>query len=213
MTPKHHPSQPLLIDYAAGSVDLGVRLIIATHVQSCADCAREVSLAEGVGGALLDALPPADMLPDALAQALARIERPVGPGDPAPAARPDWIRVSPEVLHAAQRRRRWAAPGVWVAPISKGPAKGESTYLLRVAAGMSMPRHTHRGAEVVCVLKGAFTDGDTVYGPGDFAWSDQTVDHRPVITPDSECVCLTFAQGPLVPRDWVGRVFQPFVGI
>ena len=73
--------------------------------------------------------------------------------------------------------------------------------------------HTHRGAEMVCVLKGAFVDGDHTYRPGDFAYSDSDIEHRPEVTGDGECVCLFAAQGALIPRDWVGRVFQPFVRI
>jgi putative transcriptional regulator len=66
---------------------------------------------------------------------------------------------------------------------------------------------------MVCVLKGAYRDGDVLYGPGDFASNDETVEHQPRITADGECVCLISAEGALVPRDWVGRFFQPFVGI
>jgi putative transcriptional regulator len=99
-----------------------------------------------------------------------------------------------------------------VARVTKGPGRARS-YLLGVAAGMSVPRHTHRGSELVCVLKGAYLDGDGVHRPGDFACNDEAVDHRPVITGDGECVCLVAADEPLVPRDWVGRLFQPLVGI
>jgi putative transcriptional regulator len=66
---------------------------------------------------------------------------------------------------------------------------------------------------MVCVLKGAYVDGKTLHQPGDFARSDETVDHRPRVTADGECVCLVAAESPLVARDWVGMLFQPFVGI
>lgn len=211
MTPSHHPSQALLIDHAAGNLAAGQAFVVATHVSACATCRGEVDLAEAVGGVLLADLAPADMAPDALARALARIERPA-PAKAPPPARPDWIIVPPDVLEAAHKRRRWAAPGVWVAPVAKGPGDLR-TYLLRVGAGMSVPRHTHRGPEMVCVLKGAFVDGEHTYRPGDFAYSDSEIEHRPEVTGDDECVCLFAAEGALIPRDWVGRVFQPFVRI
>jgi putative transcriptional regulator len=78
---------------------------------------------------------------------------------------------------------------------------------------MGVPRHTHRGAEMICVLKGAYHDGRALHGPGDFAWNDETVEHQPRSTVDGECICLISAEGALVPRDWVGRIFQPLVGI
>ena len=78
---------------------------------------------------------------------------------------------------------------------------------------MSVPRHTHLGSEMVCVLKGAFTDRGETYGPGDFAESDDAVDHRPQVTADGECVCLVAVDASLVARDWIGRLFQPLVRI
>jgi putative transcriptional regulator len=66
---------------------------------------------------------------------------------------------------------------------------------------------------MVCVLKGAYRDGDVLHRPGDFACSDETVEHQPRITTEGECVCLIAAEGALIARDWMGRIFQPLVGI
>jgi putative transcriptional regulator len=211
MRPQHHPAATLLVDYGTGALDRNARLVVAGHLGVCERCRRAVAETEEVGGALLAALRPISMHPDALALALARIERPT-PALIVPSAPDDWISVPPEVLEAARTRRRWAAPGVWVAPVARGPGRARS-YLLGIAAGMAVPRHTHRGAELICVLKGAYQDGDALHRPGDFACNDETVEHRPRITADGECVCLVAAEGALIPRDWVGRIFQPLVGI
>jgi putative transcriptional regulator len=211
MKPQHHPTAALLVDYGTGALNRNARLVVAGHLGVCASCRRAVAETEAVGGALLAALPPARLQPDALAVALARIERP-SPVAMVPAPPSDWIVVPQEVIEAARSRRRWAAPGVWVAPVARGPGKTRS-YLLGIAAGMGVPRHTHRGAEMICVLKGAYRDGDSLHRPGDFACNDETVEHQPRITSDGECVCLVAAEGALVPRDWVGRLFQPLVGI
>ena len=66
---------------------------------------------------------------------------------------------------------------------------------------------------MVCVLKGAYTDGGHTHRAGDFAFNDEDIDHRPAAILGGECICLIAAVGALVPRDWIGRVFQPFVGI
>ncbi|MEO8811651.1 MAG: ChrR family anti-sigma-E factor [Caulobacteraceae bacterium] len=211
MTPRHHPDHALVIDFAAGTLGPGRNLVLSSHLGVCPACREEARLAESIGGALLGNLPPVAMQVDALARALARIERP--PAAPAPdvPSPVDWIQTPPEVA-AAARRRRWAAPGVWVAPVIRGPG-AERTYLLRVAAGMAVPRHSHRGAELVCVLKGAYHDGARVHARGDFAENDEAIDHRPRATAESECICLIAADRPLVARDWVGKLFQPFVRI
>jgi putative transcriptional regulator len=211
MRPQHHPGATLLVDYGTGALERNARLVVAGHLGVCESCRRAVAETEEVGGALLAVLPPARLQPDALAIALARIERPA-PVAIVPTSRSDWIAVPPEVIEAARTRRRWAAPGVWVAPVARGPGKARS-YLLGIAAGMAVPRHTHRGAELICVLKGAYRDREAIHGPGDFACNDETVEHQPRTTADGECVCLVAAEGALVPRDWVGRLFQPLVGI
>jgi putative transcriptional regulator len=211
--PRHHPDPALLLDFATGGLRHGPRLVVGAHLGVCDRCRREVEAAEQVGGALLEALAAAEMQGDALALALARIERPA-PVDPLRDAPPrhDWIRTPPAVLDAMAKRRRWAAPGVWVAPVARGPGPAR-VYLLGVSAGMSVPLHSHRGEEMLLVLKGGFADRGADFEPGDFAQNGESVEHRPRITDQGECVCLVAADGPLAPRDWVGRLFQPLVRI
>jgi putative transcriptional regulator len=212
MNPHHHPNEELLVDFATGALARHARLVIDGHLNACPACRQHVSEAEAAGGALLSLLAPAPMRADALAVALARSERPTPSLPPGAEPESNWIAIGTEVAEAARSRRRWAAPGVWVAPVL-GRRGGPRSYLLGVGAGMRVPRHTHRGVEMVCVLEGSFQDGDIIYGAGDFACSDESVEHLPRITADGECVCLIAADAPLVPLDWVGRIFQPIVGI
>ncbi|HXQ15867.1 MAG TPA: ChrR family anti-sigma-E factor [Caulobacteraceae bacterium] len=211
--PTQHPSEELILDYARGALEAGRALVVAAHLGACPACRATVRLAEAVGGALIEELEPAPLAPDALARTLARLDAPQPP--PAAVQRPpdNWIRVPPEVIAAATRHKRWAAPGVWVADVTGGAKAWPRSYLLGVGAGMAVPRHTHRGREFVCVLKGAFEDRGVVYGPGDFAESDEGVEHRPRVSRDGECVCLTAADHALAPRELIGRLFQPLVRI
>ena len=108
MSPSHHPSEHLLVEHAAGRLAPGQDLVVAAHVANCETCRAEVRLGETVGGALLDTLLPETMAPDALARALARIERPV-PAAPSVSVRvtpADWIGFSSPAVDAAWRRRR-----------------------------------------------------------------------------------------------------------
>ena len=220
MSINHHPSDALLIDYAAGSLGPARALVIAAHIHACAACQASVAAAEAVGGALLEDLSGAPMSPDALDRALARLEQPESePAPPArtqaphPPAQPqDWIRVPAEVAEAAGRKR-WVAPGVWVAPIDTGTPGGPLSYLLRVGQGMRMPQHTHTGSELTLVLKGAFLDGDDRYGPGDVSEVDDEVEHSPAILAGEECVCLVACDNRLIVRDWLGRLVQSYAGI
>ena len=212
--PTRHPSPETLFDFARGALEPGRRLVLRAHLGACAECRAQVRLGEAVGGALLSELEPSALAPDALDKALARIERP-----PAPAAAPeprgpgDWIDAPAEVLVAARRRRRWAAPGVWVAPVTRNRATGARSYLLGIGPGIAVPRHGHKGVEMVCVLKGAFDDRGQVHRPGDFSENDESVEHRPRVTRDGECVCLVAADNALVARDFIGWIMQPLVRI
>jgi putative transcriptional regulator len=216
--PTRHPSEELLLDVARGALERGRALVLAAHLSACPACRDSVRIAEAVGGALIDEIEPAVLEPDALAKAMARLDAP--PPPPAAAHRPpddwipdDWIKVPAEVIAAARRHKRWAAPGVWVAHITGDAQAWPRSYLLGVGAGMAVPRHTHEGKEFVCVLKGAFEDRGVIYRAGDFAESDEAVEHRPRVTRDGECVCLTAADHALAPRDLIGRLMQPLVRI
>lgn len=220
MNIKHHPSEALLIDYASGAMGPAQSMVIATHVHACPACRAQVEAAEAMGGALLESLPDAGLSSGALDRALAAIEQPEPEMPPARAQAPqpaDWIKVPPEVAEAA-RRKRWVAPGVWIAPIyadDRGrPLKGQPlSYLLRVGAGMRMPEHTHKGCELTIILKGAFADGDSLFRPGDLAETNDDIQHSPHITGDGECVCLVACDHPLVVKETIGRLVQRYAGI
>lgn len=211
MTPRHHPSDALLVDYAAGALTTGPRLVVASHLNACPHCARGLALAEAVGGVVLSDLPPAEMRPDALDLALARIERPESPPAASAGLPQDWIKVPAEVLASLRARGRRSAFGAWISPVTKGPGRAR-TYLIGMAPGRGVARHTHAGYELTCVLKGSFIDGGIVYGPGDFTEHDGDMTHAPQAT-DEDCVCLMATEAPLVPSDWVGRLVFPLLGV
>ncbi len=211
--PRFHPSSDLILDYARGGLEPGRALVLNAHFGACAECAETLRVAEAVGGALLAETAPVEMSDGALDRALAMLDQPPVPEPVSPDPREDWIRVAPEVLTAALKRKRWAAPGVWVATVSHDRKSGARTYLLGVGANIAVPRHSHRGQELVCVLKGAFRDGEAVHAAGDFSMNDEDIEHTPKTTQDGECVCLISADHRLVPRGWQARVLQPFVGI
>ncbi|HEY2710240.1 MAG TPA: ChrR family anti-sigma-E factor [Caulobacteraceae bacterium] len=212
-TPTRHPSEDLILDFARGALERGRAAVIEAHLGACPACRAAVRFAEAVGGALLEELPPADLAPDALEGALARIETPPPSPGSALAAPDDWIRVPADVLDAARGNRRFSAPGVWVAAFTGTPRRGARSYLLGIDKGIAVPRHTHDGKELVCILKGAFEDRGEVYQAGDFIESDDRVEHEPRVTRDGECVCLVSVDNSLVPRSLMARLFQPFVGI
>ena len=214
MSLRHHPSEAILAHYAAGALADGPSLVVSAHLERCARCRAEVRLYEGVGGVLMDALPPAEMDDDALALVLARIERP-----PPPPRASTPLRMGPEALdlpRALARRgvgpRRFVAPGVWTAAVASNHADGWRTYLLRVPAGAAAPHHDHNGPEFTVLLRGAYRDDTVPYGEGDFAESGSGDAHHPQATAAGPCICLISGQGGIKASGWV-RLLKPLLGV
>src|SRR6187455_2113604 len=73
MTIHHHPPEELMVAFAAGLLDLGQHVAVATHLVGCSHCRDAVRTMEHVGGAVLTGLPPTAMSPGALASVEARL--------------------------------------------------------------------------------------------------------------------------------------------
>jgi len=89
----------------------------------------------------------------------------------------------------------------------------ERLWLVKAAPGTVLPRHSHTGSELTLVLKGAFFSGQTIYSAGDIEDANECVDHQPVVTRESECLCLAVTEGPLRFRSWLPRIAQSYLGI
>jgi putative transcriptional regulator len=212
----YHPSEALLSAYASGALPDGPGLATALHLGACAECRRAVGLFEAVGGALIEDMPDTPLAPQALDLALARIERPPV-GRPRAREHIDRRRIGggrlPAVL-AKRRigRRRFVAPGLWVAHVHSNAPDGWRTYLLHAGQGTRLLQHGHQGPELTTVIHGAFRDETGRYGPGDFVESGDDVNHRPAVDGDEACLCLISAQGG-VSVSGLGLLLQPLLQV
>ena len=73
MTTEHHPSDVVLLAFAAGALDEAQRNALATHVHGCAHCRAFVHAMEHIGGIVLDGLPPTSLAGGSLSEVLARL--------------------------------------------------------------------------------------------------------------------------------------------
>ena len=209
----------LLFAYAAGGASRAMGLLVETYLQLRPEARDEAALYEAMGGALLESEPEAALSEGALDAVLARLgdqdadEAPVN--DDAPLADDDPIRAFPEPLQAAARaalaKRSWkfAGPGLRVLSLGEDDEPSDVS-LLRIQPGHGAPRHTHRGAEVTLVVRGAFRDETGRYGPGDVSIASPELTHRPVAEPGETCYALAVTNAPLQftgPLGWVQRAF------
>jgi len=207
----HHPSDYSLARLAAGTIGAGPRLVVATHLSGCPQCRRGLRSFEAVGGAMLEEARPVRQSPDAFARVLARIDAADPPSEPAPSvlhpdlpAPLDAYDIGPwRFVHPGFRWRRLTLPE---SPDAK-------VIMLKIAAGLRVPRHGHSGTEYTQVLKGSFADALGQYRAGDCVEVDEGVDHQPVVDMGGECVCLASVEGRVRLSGWIGRLLQPLIRI
>jgi putative transcriptional regulator len=211
--PQHHPSDALLLDYAAGSLDEGRAVVVAAHLQYCPSCRRRLRLLEAVGGALLEALPP-DPLPDgAVEEVLCRLDDPCGPPRTSRACAtglPPPIDARVRALGGGRWRR--VAAGIRRMDLGRAGERG-ALALMHIAPGVAVPHHAHNGTELTLVLSGGFSDGFGHYEPGDVVEAEAGDAHTPRAHAIQGCVCLLATEGPLRFTGLLPRLAQPFMGL
>lgn len=214
MIPTHHPSDALLLAYAAGTTAEAEALAMSTHLTFCPECRARLAAAEAVGGALLDQSEAAPLPAGALQTVLARLDEPV-----AAAARPSPRAMEglPQALagYAAEALARsgWRTLAPGIRQLALTTAGGAKARLLKLKPGTVLPEHGHRGTELTILLAGSYTDELGQFGRGDMAEHDDSVVHRPVVDDGPECVALIVTEAPLKFRGWMARLAQPLIGI
>jgi putative transcriptional regulator len=210
MSVTHHPPPELLAGFAAGTLDAGEHLAVAVHVSGCSSCRRLVRAVERLGGSALEAIDPSPMKAGAFEAVMVRLDRPARPPGASTGSRAD--DELPEILrHYRIGRRRRVAPGISMRPIELPGPSTSRAFLLRSNPGTHMLEHTHTGTELTCVLRGSFSHEGGRFGPGDFDFGDETLDHQPIVGEGEPCLCLVAMTGDLRMNGFFGRLISPFV--
>lgn len=220
MTIRHHISDDLLVSYAAGSLAEGWSIAVATHLALCPSCRRRLTVAESIGGELLETMADDAAVDDSWASVRNRLQQQAG--SPAAALRQTTSAGHggglPEPLRSYvggdidTLKWRPLGRGAYQIPIRTADRETK-VRLLRIPAGKPVPEHSHGGRELTLVLSGSFVDGDDKFGRGDLEDADASLTHQPVATPDADCICLAVTDAPLKFRSWIVRAIQPFLGI
>ena len=220
MSIRHHISDDLLLSYAAGSLAEGWSIAVATHLALCPKCRSRLTVAEGIGGTLLETIEDDASVDDSWASVRNRLQRqdsgpavdlrnstPTGQSGGLPEPLRSYVGGDIDALGWRSLGR-----GAYQIPIRTGD--GETRVrLLRIPAGKPVPEHSHGGRELTLVLAGSFVDGDDIFARGDLEDADASLTHQPVATPDTDCICLAVTDAPLRFRSWIVRAIQPILGI
>jgi putative transcriptional regulator len=211
MTPLHHPDPDLLLDYASGALSEAASAMIAAHLTYCPACRAEHARLEAVGGRLLeeeDTVPVHCSSHDLFERIFS--EKPKAEPSALPAL-PVELQRLPRPLHPyIARSGNWRSVTRNLAerPL---PADGGRLRLMRIRAGQAMPRHTHRGREMVMVLSGGFSDEMGTYERGDFSVTTDAHTHTPIAHAEQDCLCIALVEGHLRLTGVLGFVVNPFL--
>jgi putative transcriptional regulator len=214
MTIQHHPDDALLVGYAAGTLDLGQQVAVATHLVACPRCRSAAHSFECLGGIMLEDLPPEALSQDAFARLIARLDEPAPAGsrEAADTPRDTTIPGLPDFVRGYRFGEwRWTAPGLRLRPIILPHSSPTRVFLLKAKPGLKISNHSHTGVEMTCVLTGAFRHQGGRFGQGDFDLGDGSVDHQLKVEDGGECICLIAMQGDLHLHGFLGRLMQPFL--
>ena len=211
--PRHHPRPETLASFAAGRLDEAMAVVIAAHLEMCAECAAEVDALEAVGGAFLEDVAPVPMSDDALESVLARAGAPVAP------AQTD----GPPRLQSALSQYiegdldnvpwKWIAPGVHQHVMKAQGYRDGVLRLVKFEPGKGVPMHSHAGDELTLLMRGAYHDGLGEWRAGDIADLDRDQTHEPIAIGEEPCICLIATSAPLEFKTMLGKALQPFVGL
>lgn len=219
---QHHISDELLLDYASGTLAEGWSIAVATHLALCPSCRDRLSFMEHAGGELLETVDVDE--PVSEAASWTSMKGKIAAEKDRPSVKtPARVSASGEALIPEPLRSylgsdvdglKWRAlgRGAYHIPIKTGDTESQ-VRLLKIPAGKPVPEHSHGGRELTLVLKGAFTDGSTVFRRGDLEEADETLTHQPVATPDEDCICLAVTDAPLKFKSLIVRLVQPVLGI
>ncbi|WP_425040255.1 ChrR family anti-sigma-E factor [Primorskyibacter sp. S187A] len=216
-TIKHHPTDALLMAYAAGSLPEAFSLAVATHVSMCDTCRAQVHSYEAVGGNVLEDAGAVELSPNSFADTLALINSDIlsEPEPMAPAA--DTQKEVPLPLHdyisGSLADVKWKPVGMGVKQALLDTGGEGTARLLFIPAGTAVPDHGHRGTELTLVLKGAFRDEEDYFGPGDMEVATEDHHHTPVADISEDCICLAVTDAPLKFSGLIPRLAQPFLRI
>jgi putative transcriptional regulator len=214
--PTHHPPAELLVDYAAGAMSDAEALLVGLHFDACPSCRRDAAAARALGGALLDAIAPAQLPPslfESTLRAIGAFEDSHVPEThcPVPDFAAGWpLRLRTHLSRFPKTTWRWLPAGFRALRI---PVDDElrRLWLMVAPAGRGPLSHRHFHEEWTVVLNGGFSDETGTYAAGDFAYMEAGEQHRVTAEPGEGCVGLILLRSNPEYLTFPGKLLAPLL--
>ncbi len=207
---RHSVSDERLLAYAAGALSPPEAVVVAAHLTLRPASAGFARRLQAVGGRLLEDIEPEPLEENALARVLAQTEIDAGEVE-TPQALNDMTQLPEPLRRYALGPWRWMGPGVRIRDVHAPRDGACRVILLEIQPGRVMPRHTHGGVELTCVISGAYATEQDRFDPGDLEEADQDTLHQPRVISEAPCLCVAALDGQILLDGWLGKLFQPFI--
>ncbi len=216
----HHPDTNLLVEFANGSCDWALGILINAHLEHCRHCRSQVQQLEQVGAVLLTTGPKVGVEDVCLEKLWRRIEETPQTQQAAQSLQVPTVKAAAAEAGLPPLVQRLQPNGPWQ-KISKHLKQrrlktGQDKYevaLQSIKSGGQVSRHDHRGMEYTVVLQGCFSDAEGIYCTGDFVQRQPGQAHKPTASQNEDCLCLTAVEQPVRLTHWLGRMINPFLRI
>lgn len=202
------------MQFAAGQLPNALGVMVACHLEACAQCRAHTQLYDRLGGELLLESPVTEIKTDLLSGLLNRLDEPAT-GTAIASSNVGDIRVP--------RPLRRFVPGFYDQLPWTGMTRSIKEFKLpfsdshytakfyKISAGSELPEHTHRGNEFTLVMEGSFRDKAGSYRQGDFILADTNTVHQPRASQECDCICFAVLDAPLKMTGFFGRMLNPFL--
>ena len=213
----HHPTPEMLVEFSAGTLDTATSICVASHLHFCKCCRDEVARLNEVGSQLMAISSPETIDDDLFDKVMAKIDQPLPAVE---VTQPEESGISGFPAHLNKLIHNAAKTPVWKrlsksmeeAKLFTGQGKFE-VALHKICAGGVTPKHGHRGLEYTVVLKGSFSDENSVYTEGDFIIRKPGDIHQPMGAKNGECICLSAQEAPIKLTSLLGFFLNPWLRI
>jgi putative transcriptional regulator len=209
----YHPDTRLLNEFSSGTLPLAQSVCVSLHLKYCEQCQRNHGRLQQLGATLFAELPPQQVDDSILQSVMSRLdEEPPLSYDKSDENNGDYPALMHRLMSGKYDALEWKRVGsaVRISHLHTGDPDHEFA-LYHIKAGMSVPRHTHRGTELTLVLDGSFSDEEGVYQEGDFLIRDAEHVHTPTAARTGDCICVGVLDAPIRFTKWNYRPLNPFL--
>ena len=230
---QHHPTDNILVEFAAGTLDTAQAVAVNAHMHFCTKCQQNIKKMEQTGGAMLDSLDPEALAENSFDKLLSAIEVMAAESISTNHGTDDTLinnKIDLRSDEAVKIARDYGRlPNVVAKMMSQKALKwryinsslktshliaGQNVHqvsLQKISAGGVAPEHDHSGTEMTVVLKGSFSDKEGIYQEGDFILKEPGQIHQPISARNEDCLCLSVESAPVKLTGFFGRMVNPFI--